>query len=61
MYDVTWVKCGLTYRQAQDIENKYLKDCFDGSAGGRKLPGKNYCVYTFRFGKPKTDNKVCHK
>ena len=40
---------GLTYRQAQDIENQYLRKGFDGHPGGLKRPGSDYAVYTFEF------------
>ena len=38
---------GLTYEEAQDIENKYIKMGYDGSPGGEKKQGKVYSVYTF--------------
>ena len=49
LYNWTLIQCGLTYREAQDIENQYLKKGFDGHPGGQKKPGKGYCVYRFKY------------
>ena len=49
LYNWTLIKCGLTYRQAQDIENQYLRKGFDGHPGGQPKEGKGYCVYTFQY------------
>ena len=47
--DWTVVKSFLSYDQAQDIENSFLKKGFDGSPGGPRMGGYNYSVYTFNF------------
>ena len=49
LYNWTLIKCGLTYRQAQDLENQYLRKGFDGHPGGLKKPGNDYCVYKFQY------------
>ena len=42
------VEIGLTYDQAQKIENDYIKRGYKGHAGGERKAGSQYKVYTFK-------------
>ena len=45
------VESGLTHKEAQAIEDDYVdnKKGYNGHAGGEKIPGKKYSVYTFNY------------
>ncbi len=43
------VESGLTYEQAQSLENEYRKHGFEGDAGGPKVPGPVWSVYIFYY------------
>ena len=49
MYNWTLIKCGLTYDQAQKIEDNFRAKGYDAKAGGMRKSGKNYCAYTFYY------------
>ena len=40
---------GLTYEQAQAMENNFIKRGYEGSPGGQPVPGYVYMVYTFKY------------
>ena len=43
------VKSGLTYKEVQSIETKYIEKGYKGHLGGKKKYGKIYSVYTFSY------------
>ena len=43
------VKSGLTYKEAQSIETKYIEKDYKGHLGGGKKYGKIYSVYIFSY------------
>ena len=49
--NLTWrvVDSGLTYEQAQRMENNYISRGYKGSPGGEKKSGYKYSVYTFSY------------
>ena len=43
------VKGGLSYEQAQNLENMFIAQGYEGSAGGAKQDGNVYSVYVFGY------------
>ena len=41
------IKSNLTYEQAQEIENDYIAQGYEGAPGGEKKYGAVYSVYIF--------------
>ena len=40
---------GLTYEQAQKMEDEYIARGYTGSPGGNRIDGPYYFVYTFSY------------
>ena len=40
---------GLTYEQAQSMEQDFINNGHEGSPGGRRVSGPVYIVYTFQY------------
>ena len=49
LYGWKRVAKGLTYEEAQEIEEEYIKKGFKGGLGGKKKYGVKYCVYIFYY------------
>ena len=46
---VSIVASGLTYEEAQEIENMYVANGYIGNPGGERVDGPVYYVYTFAY------------
>ena len=43
------VRSGLTYEEAQKVENEYIEKGYEGASGGDRKFGSVYIVYTFSY------------